>query len=239
MKTGCGMDSNSLQDRISSIRKRISTAALRTGRKPHDITLISVTKTVHIEAIKEAVAAGLSIFGENRVQEAQGKIAACDSFFAGHRLHWHFIGHLQKNKAKYAVQLFDLIHSLDSITCAEELNRHAGKAGKIQEVLVEVKLSKEESKHGVLKEDLIALLSIAANLKNLKIKGLMTIPPFFVNIEEVRPYFMELRELKDKAVSAGFEMTELSMGMSHDFEIAIEEGATMVRVGSAIFGERG
>lgn len=233
------MDSNSLQDRISSIRKRISMAALRAGRKPQDITLVSVTKTVGIEAIKEAVAAGVSIFGENRVQEAQKKIAACGSILAGRNLHWHFIGHLQKNKAKYAVQLFDLIHSLDSIACAEELNRYAEKIGKIQEALVEVKLSGEESKHGVLKEDLIALLSNTANLKNLHIKGLMTIPPFFVNIEEIRPYFKELRELKDKAVSAGFTMTELSMGMSHDFEIAIEEGATMVRVGSAIFGERG
>lgn len=233
------MNSNSLQDRISLIKKKISTSALRAGRKPQDITLIYVTKTVGLETIKEAVAAGAGIFGENRVQEAQKKIAACGSLLAGRTLHWHFIGHLQKNKAKYAVQLFDLIHSLDSIECAEELNKHAGKIGKTQEALIEVKLSSEESKHGVLKEDLIALLSATAALKNLSIKGLMTIPPFFDNIEEVRPYFKELRELKDKAVSAGFNITELSMGMSQDFEIAIEEGATMVRVGSAIFGARG
>lgn len=233
------MDIDSRQGKITAVKKRISMAAIKAGRKPEDITLIAVTKTVQIETIKEAATAGISIFGENRVQEAQKKISACGPLFADRRLHWHFIGHLQKNKAKSAVQLFDLIHSIDSITCAEEVNKHAERAGKIQEALVEIKLSGEENKHGLLKEDLGALLSAISYLKNIKITGLMTIPPFLADIEEVRPYFKELRGLRDKAVSAGFNITELSMGMSHDFEIAIEEGATMVRVGSAIFGDRG
>lgn len=232
------MEPSSLQDKINSVRKRISMAALRSGRNPRDITLIAVTKTVGPEAIKEAIAAGVSIFGENRVQEAQEKIVVCGALPEKSNLRWHFIGHLQKNKAKYAVRLFDLIHSIDSIACAEELNRYAEKTGKTQEALVEVKLSGEESKHGLFKKDLLALLAAAGNLKNLKIRGLMTVPPFFADIEEVRPYFKELRELRDKAASAGFNITELSMGMSHDFETAIEEGATMVRVGSAIFGAR-
>lgn len=228
-----------LHDRITAVRKRISSSALRAGREPQDITLVAVTKTVGLETIREAITVGVSIFGENKVQEAQRKIIACKELPECRNSNWHFIGQLQRNKAKYAVQLFDLIHSLDSIACAEELNKHAERTGKTQAALIEVKLSNEESKHGVLKGDLLALLSAAGNLKNLAIKGLMTVPPFFADIEEVRPYFKELRELRDKAVSGGFNLTELSMGMSHDFEIAIEEGATMVRVGSAIFGERG
>ena len=148
---------------------------------------------------------------------------------------------MQKNKAKYAVHLFDLIHSLDSIELAEEINRQAGKIGKVQDMLVEVKLDPEDTKHGVLKEGLIELLKSAGSLKNLNIKGLMTIPPYFDNPEDVRPYFKRLKKLRDninelRITNCG--LRDLSMGMSHDFEVAIEEGATMVRIGTAIFGER-
>lgn len=155
------------------------------------------------------------------------------------KIQWHLIGPLQKNKAKYAVQLFELIHSLDSIALAEELNKQAEKIGKVQKVLVEIKLSPEETKHGIPPKDLFNLLkTVQQGMKNIKITGLMTIPPFSEKPEDARPYFRELRELKDRAQAADFNLPELSMGMSNDFECAIEEGATMVRVGTALFGER-
>lgn len=148
------------------------------------------------------------------------------------------IGHLQKNKAKTAVQLFEVIHSLDSPGLAELLNKHAGKAGKIQRVLIEVKLSSEDTKHGVAKENLISLIESVSGMKNLKLEGLMTIPPFFENPETARPYFRNLRYLRDEAGKKGFKLPELSMGMTNDYEVAILEGATMVRIGTGIFGER-
>lgn len=228
-----------LSGKIDSVRQRISRTAIKVGRNPGEVKLIAVTKTVGIEHIKEAVEAGLMVFGENRVQEAQKKIAACGVWNAESKMQWHLIGPLQKNKAKYAVQLFDMIHSLDSTALAEELNKQAGKTGKIQEVLVEVKLSPEETKHGVSQNDLIALLkTVQHDMKNLKVRGLMTIPPFFEDPEEARPYFRKLRELRDQAQAEDFILPELSMGMSQDFEIAIEEGATLVRIGTALFGER-
>lgn len=233
------MKNNPIIENTSNIYKRISHAALKAGRNPEDVLLIAVTKTVGIERIKEAIGAGLRIFGENRVQEAQKKVMSNELRVMSDRIKWHLIGHLQRNKAKIAVQFFDLIHSLDSTALAGELNKHAEKINKIQDVIVEVKLSREESKHGVLKEGLIDLLKSAGNFKNINIRGLMTIPPFFNNPEKVRPYFRELRELRDRASAMGFNLPELSMGMSNDFEIAIEEGATMVRIGTAIFGERG
>lgn len=233
------MKNNPIIENTSNIYKRISHAALKAGRNPEDVLLIAVTKTVGIERIKEAIGAGLRIFGENRVQEAQKKVMSNELRVMSDRIKWHLIGHLQRNKAKIAVQFFDLIHSLDSTALAGELNKHAEKINKIQDVIVEVKLSREESKHGVLKEGLIDLLKSAGNFKNINIRGLMTIPPFFDNPEKVRPYFRELRELRDRASAMGFNLPELSMGMSNDFEIAIEEGATMVRIGTAIFGERG
>lgn len=211
---------------------------MRAGRNPEDVTLIAVTKTVSLERINGAIDAGLRIFGENRVQEAQKKVTSDELRVTDGKIEWHLIGHLQKNKAKHAVQLFDLIHSLDSIELADEINKHAEKTGKIQNVLVEVKLSHEETKHGILRKGLAELLEFTGNLRNLNVKGLMTIPPFFDNLEEARPFFKELRELRDKAAAMGFNLPELSMGMSHDFEVAIEEGATMVRIGTAIFGER-
>ncbi len=231
-----------LLDNISDIYKRISHAAMRAGRNPEDVRLIAVTKTVGIAKIMEAVDAGLRIFGENRVQEAKTKIENLARLSTADyqlpTIEWHLIGHLQKNKAKYAVQLFDLIQSVDSGELASEIDRQAEKTGKIQDVLIEVKLSHEGTKHGVSRSGLTGLLEAANEMKHLNLKGLMTIPPFFDNPREARPYFRELRELRDKAVSEGFSLPELSMGMSGDFEVAIEEGATMVRIGTAIFGER-
>lgn len=229
---------NSLLENISSIYKRISHAAMRAGRNPEDVKLIAVTKKVSIERIKEAIDAGLRIFGENRVQEAQKKISNFEFRISNFNLEWHLIGHLQKNKARYAVQLFDMIHSVDSTGLAGEINGNAEKTGKIQDVLIEVKLSSEETKHGILKIELMELIKAVSAMKNLNLRGLMTIPPFFEDQKDARPYFRELRELRDKASSDGFDLPELSMGMSHDFEAAIEEGATMVRIGTAIFGER-
>ncbi len=211
---------------------------MRAGRSPDGVKLIAVTKTVEIEKIKEAVDIGLRVFGENRVQEAEKKIPRLKSGVSDSGIEWHLIGHLQKNKAKYAVRLFDFIHTIDCVEIAEEINRQAEKIDKIQKVLVQVKLSAEETKHGVSEEDLVPLLKTAKGMNNLQLKGLMVIPPFFEDAEKTRPYFRRLRELSDKAENAGCDLTELSMGMSNDFEVAIEEGATMVRIGTALFGER-
>lgn len=230
-----------LIENISTIYKRISHAAMRAGKSPEDVRLIAVTKTVDIQTIKEAIDAGLRVFGENRVQEAQNKISDLKFQISNARIEWHLIGSLQKNKAKYAVRLFELIHTIDSIPLAEEVNRQAGKIGKIQKVLVQVKLSEEETKHGVSEEEVPPLIERIDGLSNLTLEGLMTMPPFFEDPEDVRPYFRRLRDLRDGINSSRIThhvLRELSMGMSHDFEVAIEEGATMVRIGRAIFGER-
>jgi pyridoxal phosphate enzyme (YggS family) len=233
------MKEKGLCENIKNIYRRISHAAMRVERDPCDVKLIAVTKTVDTETIKEAIDWGLRIFGESRVQEAKAKIEEILRL-TSHALRftpvsWHLIGHLQKNKAKTAVQLFDLIHSIDSIGLAEELNKHAEQAGKIQRVLVQVKLSGEEMKHGVAKEDVMNLIDAVMKMKNLKLEGLMTMPPYFDNPEMARPYFRELRELRDNAKRLGHDLPELSMGMTNDFEIAVEEGATMVRIGMGIF----
>ena len=225
-------------ENIKNIYRKISSAAIRSGRNPFDVKLIAVTKTVDIEMIKEAVSFGLRALGESRVQEAQKKIADCRVQCADCDMEWHMIGHLQKNKAKIAVELFELIQSLDSIELAKELNKHSEKAGKIQRVLIEVKLSAEESKYGVAKESLMDLIKVISEMKNLKLEGLMTIPPFSDNPEMARPYFKKLKELRDQAESTGYRLPELSMGMTNDYETAILEGATMVRIGTGIFGER-
>ena len=227
-----------LLENIKNIYKKISSAAIRSGRSPFDVKLIAATKTVDSGRIREAIDLGLRIFGENKVQEAKEKILSPGSLISYSEIEWHLIGHLQKNKVKAAVQLFDLIQSLDSISLAEEINNFAGKEGKVERVLIQVKLSGEETKHGVARQDLMNLIEAVSEMKNLKLEGLMTIPPFFDDPEMARPYFRELRELRDNAVRAGYEMQELSMGMTNDFEVAILEGATMVRIGTAIFGER-
>jgi pyridoxal phosphate enzyme (YggS family) len=232
------MKAESLLDNISSVYKRISHAAMRAGRSPEDVKLIAVTKTVSVEKIMAAIDAGLRAFGENRVQEAQKKVLSEELQAASGRIEWHLIGHLQRNKVKYAVQLFDLIHSVDSEELAREIDRYAGKIGKVQDILVEVKLSGEATKHGILGTRLSELLKTIQGLKYLNLRGLMTIPPFFDDPDKARPFFRELHDLRDGMAAEGISLPELSMGMSGDFEVAIEEGATMVRVGTAIFGER-
>jgi pyridoxal phosphate enzyme (YggS family) len=223
---------------IKDIYRRISHAAMRAGRCPSEVMLIAVSKGVSAETVKNAVENGIREFGENRVQEAHEKIAIIKTSLPEARVKWHLIGHLQKNKARIAVNLFDMIHSVDSLELAILVDKCAAEAGKKQRILLQVKLSDEESKYGILKGKLSEVLGGIRNLGNLKVEGLMTIPPYFDDPEQVRPFFRELRELKDGAVRAGFELAELSMGMSNDFEVAIEEGATMVRVGTALFGER-
>ncbi len=187
--------------------------------------------------VKEAIDAGVTDLGENYIQEAREKINA----LASANVNWHYIGHLQSNKAKYAVRLFDLIHSVDSLKLAKELNKYAAKTGKIQAVLIQVNVARELSKSGVYLEDTIKLLEGISQLENLSVKGLMTMPPYFNAPDKVRPFFAALRELRDRIRDldiANIAMDELSMGMTGDFEVAIEEGATLVRIGTAIFGER-
>jgi len=229
------MADTTLIENIKTIHRQISHAAMGAGRKLGDVKLIAITKTVDTGRIKEAVDWGLRIFGESRIQEAKAKI---EEFSELPTISWHFVGHLQKNKAKVAIQLFDLIHSLDSIELAEELDKHAERAGKFQRVLIQVKLSEEETKHGVSREDLMDLIDAVSGMKNLKLEGLMTMPPFFDNPEMARLFFRELKKLRYSVEKAGYKLPELSMGMTHDFEVAIEEGATMVRIGTGIFGER-
>jgi len=227
----------SIKERLEEVRSRMAEAALRAGRDPERVELVAVSKTVDVARIGEGIEAGIRILGENRVQEAEGKIAAL-----GRRVKWHLVGHLQTNKAKLAVSLFDFIHSLDSTRLAEALERHAGMQGKVLPLLVEVNLAEEESKSGVSPEELPGLLRSVSPLRHLQVQGLMAIPPFLEEAEEVRPYFRRLRELAEEvsALEIGnIDMRHLSMGMSHDFEVAIEEGATLVRIGTAIFGPRG
>ncbi len=229
---------DTLLENIKNVFRKISSAAIRSGRSPFDIKLVAVTKTVSIETIKEAIDLGLRVFGENKVQEAKEKISNITSEFSTSQIEWHLIGHLQKNKAKIAVELFDLIQTIDSIELAKLVNKYAEKKGKIQRVLIQVKLSEEETKHGVLKENLLDLIKAVVEMKNIKLEGLMTMPPFFDDPERTRPYFKELRRLRDHAEHLGYRLPELSMGMTNDFEVAILEGSTMVRIGTAIFGER-
>ncbi|MDP2168100.1 MAG: YggS family pyridoxal phosphate-dependent enzyme [Thermodesulfovibrionales bacterium] len=220
-----------LIENISGIYKRLSHAAMRAGRNPGDVLLIAVSKGVSVELMREAAEAGLRVFGESRVQEAVKKAAELETASSGIR--WHMIGHLQKNKAGAAVGLFELIHSLDSVELASLINRHASGKGKVQRVLMEVNLSGERSKHGIGKDEIGSLIKAAAKMENISVEGLMTIPPYSDDPEASRPYYKELKELAD-----GYGLRELSMGMTGDFEVAVEEGATMVRVGTAIFGER-
>ncbi len=212
---------------------RIEKAARRVGRDPSEIKLVAVSKTVEPARIKEAIGAGVSILGENYVQEAKKKIEEI-----GRPVAWHFIGHLQSNKAKYAVQFFDMLHSLDSIPLAEELNRRAEQIGRVLKVMIEVNISGEATKFGTDEGKILNLAKRILQLNHLSLEGLMTMPPYFDSPEMSRPYYIKLRELKERLVREGIPMKELSMGMSNDFEIAIEEGATYVRVGTAIFGPR-
>lgn len=227
-----------IAEALKEVKERINNSTVKAGRSPDDIKLVAVSKTIELKRIIEAVKAGVSILGENRVQEARDKISNFKSQIPNLRIQWHLIGNLQKNKAKTAVQLFDLIHSVDSTKLTEELNKHAREIRKKQRVLVQVKLSNEATKHGVLEKDLLELLEKVTGMENLRLEGLMTMPPFFEAPEKTRPYFRKLKQLAEIASEKGFPVNELSMGMSNDFEVAIEEGATIVRIGTAIFGER-
>ncbi len=227
---------NEIVEALSNVHKKICHAAMRAGRDPSEVRLVAVTKTVAAEVVSTAVDVGVRILGESRVQEAREKIGLLAGELPG-TVSWHMIGHLQRNKAKLAVQLFDMIQSLDSMDLAGRIDRYASEEGKIQRVLVQVNLAGEKNKSGIAPQALLAFLEEAAKLRHVAVEGLMTIPPMGTP-EEARPYFRRLRELRDEASRQGFDLPELSMGMSGDFEVAVEEGATMVRVGSAIFGRR-
>jgi len=226
-----------MKAQIEAIAHRIEKAAAAAGRKPASVRLVAVSKTVPADRVRDAIQNGITLLGENYIQEAREKIEALAEFPVA----WHFIGHLQRNKAKYAVRLFDLIHSVDSIKLARELDRQAGKIDKIQDILIQVNTGKEASKSGVYVEEALTLVREAGQMNHIAIKGLMTLPPYFNAPDRVRPYFQALRELRDRIASEslpGIRMDELSMGMTGDFEAAIQEGATLVRIGTALFGER-
>jgi PLP dependent protein len=230
--------SDELRERLAEVSRRIEQSARQAGRDPAEVRLIAVSKTHPPEALRRAIDAGVTDLGENRVQEADAKIGEVGDG----RARWHLIGHLQANKARRAVQLFDVIHSLDSAALAERLDRLCQEAGRDElPVLIQVDLAGEATKSGVGEGGLDELAQTVAACGRLKLSGLMALPPFFEDAERARPFFRRLRELRDALQGRGSFGTargELSMGMSHDYEVAIEEGATYVRVGTAIFGER-
>ncbi len=223
--------------RIQNIQKRIKEAADGCGRDPSTVRLVAVSKTIPVNRVREAIEAGVTVLGESYVQEAREKfnqLATCP-------VSWHFIGHLQSNKAKYAVRLFDMIHSVDTLKLARELNKQSQKNAKVQNILIQINISKESSKSGVDAQNVLDLIDTVRHLENLSVKGLMTMPPFFNDPEKARPYFSALRNLRDRIrqeTPPEVALDELSMGMTGDFEVAIQEGATLVRIGTAIFGER-
>jgi pyridoxal phosphate enzyme (YggS family) len=235
----------SIAENIAHIRERIAATARRAGRNPDEITLMGVGKTFPVERIREAYAAGLRVFGENRVQEFAGKADALRDLRGAE---WHLIGHLQTNKAAKAAELFDAVDSVDSARMAEKLNACAESAGKTLSVLIEINVGGEEAKSGVAlslneqgSDELEQILRGAPRWGNLRIRGLMTVPPYTEDPEGSRAYFRQLRQIRDRIAARELPKigtAVLSMGMSHDFEVAIEEGATCVRVGTAIFGER-
>lgn len=227
-----------IADRVAAVRERIARAAERASRSPREVTLVAVSKTHPAESVRSAFAAGVQDFGENRVQEAEPKIAAtADLAAAG--LRWHLVGHLQSNKARRAAGLFGLVQSVDSLEIAERLARVGVETGRTVRALVQVDLAGEETKFGLPEEALLPVLEAVRGRDGLRVEGLMVLPPYIEDPEAVRPFFRKLRVLRDRASAEGLLAGgELSMGMSHDFEAAIEEGATIVRVGTAIFGER-
>ena len=226
-----------IRERLAQVRDQIARAAERANRKPDEITLIAVSKTFDSSTVQRAVDAGALDLGENRVQEAAEKVQAVE----GERLRWHLIGHLQSNKARLAVRAFQFIHTVDSGELAARLDRIAGEEGRRPAVLVQVDLAHEATKSGADEAELPRIVEALDAAQHLEFRGLMTLPPFFERAEQARPFFRRLREILDQLNSNRSperRLTELSMGMSHDFEVAIEEGATMVRVGTAIFGAR-
>ena len=223
-----------IAENLAQVQQRISVACERSGRSPKEVQLVAVGKKFTAQVIKEAADCGLNLFGENRVQEAKIKIPDCP----GH-LRWHFIGNLQTNKCKDAVALFDMLHAVDSLHLAEELNKRCEQLAKVMPVLLEVNVSGEGSKHGFTPKDAIEATQAFFDFPKLELHGLMTMAPFSRQAESTRPYFRKLRELKnDCEEKLGASLPELSMGMSGDYEIAIEEGATLIRLGTTLFGPR-
>jgi PLP dependent protein len=229
--------SDPISARLADVRDRIARAAARAGRNPSQVKLIAVSKTFPADAVRAAAAAGQIDFGENKVQEAERKRADTREL----PLVWHLIGHLQTNKAKKAVAEFDVIHSVDSADLVRKLDAAATAAGRRVTLLAQADLAGEATKHGAREEELLTIFEAAAACTAIRMSGLMIIPPAVQNPEDARPWFRKLRDVRDRLAAAGIDsgqLTDLSMGMSHDYEIAIEEGATMVRVGTAVFGAR-
>ncbi len=221
-----------IAENLRSVETRIDNAAQKSGRRREDITLVTVTKTRSVDEIREAIACGATDIGENYVQEAQDKFAAI-----GDAVRWHMIGHLQRNKARHAVEFFSLIHSVDSVDLASEIGRRAEAIGKSIDVLVEVKISGEATKFGVDPDATLNLVDKIVQVSGVKLCGLMGMAPFAENPEDTRPFFASLKQLWDKLPDE--QRLYLSMGMTSDFDVAVEEGANMVRIGTAIFGPRG
>ena len=220
-----------MNENLAKVKEKIANVARKANRNADEIKLVAVSKTHSAEMINKAIEAGATVFGENKVQEAEGKIAE----IGREKAEWHLIGHLQSNKARKAVKLFDVIHTLDSVELAEKLERICIEENRASlSVFAQIDLANEATKNGITEADLPQLIEYLQTCKHLKFAGLMIIPPYFEDAEKVRPFFRRLRELRDKILPNG----GLSMGMSHDFELAIEEGATVIRVGTAIFGER-
>lgn len=226
----------SLKENITNLKQKIAEAAAKSGRKLEDVTLIGVTKTISVEVINQAVELGVTQLGENKVQEAQSKVALVSS-----DVKWHLIGHLQRNKAKTAVKIFSMIQSVDSLELGLEIDKRAAQIDKIIDILVQINIGNEPQKSGVEAEKAPELIRDLAKLHNLRIKGLMAIAPLVQDPEQARPYFKKMKQIFDEIARQDIdnvEMKYLSMGMTHDFAVAIEEGANMVRIGTGIFGPR-
>ncbi len=226
-----------IKDNLMAVHKNILDTARSCGRNPEDIHLIGVSKKKPVQMIKQAIDAGLTILGENYIQEAMEKIDAIGRDAAA----WHFIGHLQSNKARFAVQYFDLIHTVDSFKLAKEIDKQAGKIQKCQKILLQINIAMEDTKSGAQKDAAVDLAKKIMGFENLSLQGLMCMPPYFDDPEDARSYFKQLVQIREEILAAGVHpnaMAQLSMGMSNDFVVAIQEGATMVRVGTAIFGSR-
>lgn len=228
---------SSIKENIDNINKQIFDTAISCGRKPEDIQLIAVSKKKNSDTILEGIKAGACHLGENYIQEAIDKI----NLIGKDKACWHFIGHLQSNKAKFAVQYFEYIHTVDTVKLAKEINKQAEKINKVQKILLQVNIAQEETKSGANTKEAIDLVKQLCSLTNLSLQGLMCMPPYFSDPEQARIYFKQLFQIKEKIIANQFDnvsMKHLSMGMSNDFKVAIQEGATMVRVGTAIFGSR-
>jgi len=225
-----------IAENVSEIRQKLAAACIRVGRNPSEVTLVAVSKTFPADRIREALLGGAIDIGENYVQELLGK-----QKILGNNVRWHFIGHLQSNKVKYVAEWIHLIHSVDNVRLAAEIDKRAAQCGRIIDILIEVNTTGESSKYGIRPEETVQFIELLAPLKHLRIAGLMTIGPFLPDPESSRPMFRTLRELRDEGESLdqkNVTMRHLSMGMTGDFEVAVEEGATLVRIGTAIFGAR-